>query len=83
MIVFDIRRYVQFLEKAIIDGRIRRIEFKLDDHDYSVSAIIPHFWNQIGTLPLFSLSFFFLLSLSSIYFQLTYLFIYLFILLQS
>lgn len=41
--------YGQFVEKAVIDGRIvNSISFILNK-DKSVSAILPHFWEYAGT----------------------------------
>jgi len=37
--------YAQFDNKAIVDGRVRTITYSLNKTDYSVAAILPHFWN--------------------------------------
>ena len=50
-------RYGQFSPDAIVDGRYRIINFHLDNNNGSVTAIVPHFWQEMGTvLPLASLS---------------------------
>jgi hypothetical protein len=42
-----VRRYGQFLDGAIVDGRIRTVNFSLND-DWSVTATLPHFWIDAG-----------------------------------
>ncbi len=48
------KRYGQFFEKALLDGRIRVISFRLNK-DRSVTAVIPHFWTEAGVFVCFTL----------------------------
>jgi hypothetical protein len=45
--ILIMRRYGQFLNKAIIDGIVRGINFTLTGDD--VTIILPHFWQNAGT----------------------------------
>lgn len=48
LILFDRKRYAQFLDKAVVDGRPQNISFRLSDDKTGVSAILPHFWSYVG-----------------------------------
>lgn len=48
---FDNRRYGQFFDSGILDGRIKKISFELNA-DNTVSALVPHFWSTLGILSL-------------------------------
>lgn len=49
---FDYKiRYSTFLDKAIVDGRVRDISFKKVGD--LVVAVIPHFWTNAGKITLF------------------------------
>jgi hypothetical protein len=50
---FDSKRYGQFADLAIVDGRTRNISFIINDT--SVAAVIPHFWFSAGMPYLFYL----------------------------
>lgn len=39
--------YAQFLDKAVIDGRVRTVSNILNP-DKSVSSVIPRFWEYAG-----------------------------------
>ena len=57
-VVYDDLRYGQFSDKAVVDGRVRKITYKSDVD--TVTAVLPHFWdfarNLRSTLPSSSLS---------------------------
>ena len=40
--------YGEFLNKAVIDGRIRTITYTLNSTDQTVTAVLPHFWYSAG-----------------------------------
>eukprot|EP00026_Physarum_polycephalum_P001796 Phypoly_transcript_01799.p1 GENE.Phypoly_transcript_01799~~Phypoly_transcript_01799.p1 ORF type:complete len:509 (+),score=43.80 Phypoly_transcript_01799:1579-3105(+) len=50
----DLSLYGQFDDKSIIDGRVRSTSYVLNS-DYSVSAILPHFWDFAEMDPSYSL----------------------------
>jgi len=63
--------YGQFSPYAIVDGRNRIIPFQLNSDNGQVTALIPHFWEELGNFfsfakytlsPFFMLFFFSLLS---------------------
>lgn len=51
-------RYAQFVDKVILDGRIRPVAYSLDNT--VVTTFIPHFWEYAGNF-----SFFFTSSLNN------------------
>jgi len=53
IIVSNVSLYGQFLDKAIVDNRIRTISYTLNS-DQTVSAILPHFWDTAYMDPQFS-----------------------------
>eukprot|EP00026_Physarum_polycephalum_P000327 Phypoly_transcript_00327.p1 GENE.Phypoly_transcript_00327~~Phypoly_transcript_00327.p1 ORF type:complete len:1631 (+),score=195.10 Phypoly_transcript_00327:260-5152(+) len=44
LVVDQTSLYVQFLDSALVDGRVRKISFSFNSSDQTVSAILPHFW---------------------------------------
>eukprot|EP00026_Physarum_polycephalum_P010671 Phypoly_transcript_10841.p1 GENE.Phypoly_transcript_10841~~Phypoly_transcript_10841.p1 ORF type:complete len:359 (+),score=70.95 Phypoly_transcript_10841:151-1077(+) len=46
--------YAQFLDQAIIDGKIRAANFSLNASDSTISCRIPHFWSNAVIDPNFS-----------------------------
>ena len=42
-VVYDDLRYGQFSDKAVVDGRVRKITYKSDVD--TVTAVLPHFWD--------------------------------------
>lgn len=45
---FDKKRYGQFLDYAVVDGRNRLITFNLNSEKL-VTTTLPHFWDYAGT----------------------------------
>jgi len=46
--------YGQFFPYAVVDNRTRFLPFTLNTNDYSVTAIAPHFWDEIELDPSYS-----------------------------
>eukprot|EP00026_Physarum_polycephalum_P000833 Phypoly_transcript_00834.p1 GENE.Phypoly_transcript_00834~~Phypoly_transcript_00834.p1 ORF type:complete len:1260 (+),score=134.49 Phypoly_transcript_00834:229-3780(+) len=46
--------YGQFLDRAVADGRIRKVTYQLGRNTTAITAIIPHFWEYADMDPDFS-----------------------------
>eukprot|EP00026_Physarum_polycephalum_P000961 Phypoly_transcript_00962.p1 GENE.Phypoly_transcript_00962~~Phypoly_transcript_00962.p1 ORF type:complete len:1230 (+),score=107.09 Phypoly_transcript_00962:136-3825(+) len=53
VVVDDVALYGQFLDKALIDGRVQKIAYYLNENK-TVTAVLPHFWDTAGMDPDFS-----------------------------
>lgn len=54
IMVGDVALYGQFLDKAVVDGRIRNITYNWNSDGSAVGAILPHFWDFADMDPNYS-----------------------------
>jgi len=50
-----VKLYAQFDNAALVDGRVRKISYSLDNSYMSFQAVLPHFWDFAELDPQFSM----------------------------
>eukprot|EP00026_Physarum_polycephalum_P009764 Phypoly_transcript_09899.p1 GENE.Phypoly_transcript_09899~~Phypoly_transcript_09899.p1 ORF type:complete len:181 (+),score=25.46 Phypoly_transcript_09899:682-1224(+) len=54
VVVDGVSLYGQFLDKGVLDDRVRTVQYSLSADKTTVTATVPHFWDYIDLDPNFS-----------------------------